>query len=290
MKKSYENWINPETKKKEKIEVWEYFFEDWENGIISGWENAGKKLIHNVSEKKRRYDILSKDEFMKIDKKCKEIYWQKVNDAFGRMKQRFNVRLSKSRDKERLVNIEIEKYEYLFFPEKRKNKPCPPQFNSTLFLGYDNLYNKLIVEGEQDYSIINNSRITIGAGDLHHIKVETYAKFLEWLKTLTPQQKGKKVSPLKLTAPVIACFCSLVNESELIPKDESSNEIYCKKVCEKFNLIYTDRIRQNFSNRHSDKTIKKVKEHILTKIDDKKSKKINDFISNKLLPKQKLYV
>lgn len=114
-------------------------------------------------------------------------------------------------------------------------------------------------------------------------------KFIDELtplfKPVTPQQ-----TPEQPKAPVIALFCSWVNFAKVLPKEENEGvENYCKKVCEKFNLPYSDRIRQNFNNNGTKANKEKVKELILPSIDKESSKKINEYLGNKDQPKQKLY-
>ncbi len=49
---------------------------------------------------------------------------------------------------------------------------------------------------------------------------------------------------LKITAPVIASFCKLVNESKLLKQETGeTKEAYCKRVCMNFELTFTDRVR-----------------------------------------------
>lgn len=97
-------------------------------------------------------------------------------------------------------------------------------------------------------------------------------------------------SEKKLTAPVIALFCRLVNDSNVIKKED--NEIvsaFCERICAKFNLPYTDRIRQNFNNSVTPTHKKKVREQILPKIDKSTSDLIYKYLDSKPSLKQNLY-
>jgi len=67
------------------------------------------------------------------------------------------------------------------------------------------------------------------------VKAEKLKHYLIWLNEL---KEPAETQPEQLTAPVIACFCKVVNESKLIIKgDAESNESYCKRVCEAYNLV-----------------------------------------------------
>lgn len=99
---------------------------------------------------------------------------------------------------------------------------------------------------------------------------------------LQPNQKPK--------APVIALFCSWVNFAKVLPKEENESvENYCKKVCEKFNLSYSDRIRQNFNGNETKQNKLRVKELILPSIDKETNEKIIQYLTSKEQAKQKIY-
>lgn len=103
---------------------------------------------------------------------------------------------------------------------------------------------------------------------------------------LSPQQTETKAP----TAPAIALFCNLINEAEIIKKENNEiPEIYCKHICENYNLKYTDRVRQNFNGNKSKKHYKELTELILPCIDEKTKDKIQKHLDSKNPPKQKLY-
>ena len=112
----------------------------------------------------------------------------------------------------------------------------------------------------------------------------------EYLRNITPFIKSLPQSKTELKAPVIALFCSIINETKIINKGEAENvENYCKKVCKKFNLTYSDRVRQGFLTSENNANIQKIKELILSKIDKPTSKLILEHLSKKQQSKQKLY-
>ena len=94
----------------------------------------------------------------------------------------------------------------------------------------------------------------------------------------------------KMQAPVIALFCNSINESELIKKGESESvEEYCKRICKNYNLVYTQRVRQNFNNRATPKNLLKLKELILPAIDKETNNRIIEYLDKKDKSKHNLY-
>jgi hypothetical protein len=105
---------------------------------------------------------------------------------------------------------------------------------------------------------------------------------LEGLKQI--KSNLKKSGDLK--APAIRLFCSLIHQStEFIKGSDEDAASYCKRVCKKFNLHYTDNVRKYFNAeagiKKTDKQLKKVKELILPMIDSKIKSKIEAHITNK---------
>lgn len=92
------------------------------------------------------------------------------------------------------------------------------------------------------------------------------------------------------SAPAISLFCNLVNDAEIIKKE--NNEIperYCKRICEIYSLKYTDRVRQNYNGNKSKKHYKELIERILPCIDKTTTNKIQKHLDSKNPPKQNLY-
>ncbi len=93
---------------------------------------------------------------------------------------------------------------------------------------------------------------------------------------LAPQKK------IKLTAPAIALFCYYANESKALSREPDENiGTYCKRVCRKFKITYTDRVRQNYSVtlKGTTKNIKKVKELILPLVDNESKLLIQAYLA-----------
>lgn len=110
--------------------------------------------------------------------------------------------------------------------------------------------------------------------------------FQEYLKASTPQQTETKTP----TAPAIALFCNLINETEINKREtDEIPEKYCKRICEKYNLKYTDRVRQHFYCTKNKKHHIELTELILPCIDVTVKDKIQKHLDSKNSSKQNLY-
>lgn len=99
------------------------------------------------------------------------------------------------------------------------------------------------------------------------------------LKELNSKTEGDVRQAIK--APVIALFVFLVNESGLIKKGVTESVApYCKRVCERYNLTYTDRVRQGFSSSRCNANLSKINEFILPQIDSLSRNTINEYLSS----------
>lgn len=58
-----------------------------------------------------------------------------------------------------------------------------------------------------------------------------------------------KVRKLRPSAPAIALFCSIIHQSGFDKKGKESQEIYCMRICKKFDIVYTDNVRQDFNEK-----------------------------------------
>lgn len=120
-----------------------------------------------------------------------------------------------------------------------------------------------------------------------YFDIGTSIAFEEMQKEHLPPQQTETKTP---TAPAIALFCNLINEAEIIKKESNEiTEIYCKRICEKYNLKYTDRVRQNFNGKKYKRHNKELTEIILPCIDETTKDKIQKHLDSKNPPKQKLY-
>lgn len=74
-----------------------------------------------------------------------------------------------------------------------------------------------------------------------YILEETFVHLYGQISKPTTKPKQKITHPLK------ARFCELVQLANLIPRYEHSQTEYCKEVCTKYGLDYSDNVRQYFS-------------------------------------------
>jgi transcription termination factor NusB len=87
--------------------------------------------------------------------------------------------------------------------------------------------------------------------------------------------------PKRINAPVIALFCSSLNDSKVLKKGyEESIKDYCKRVCFKYELPYGDRVRQFFNDTGTKKNKQKVKELILPLINAETAALITKHLEN----------
>jgi hypothetical protein len=85
-------------------------------------------------------------------------------------------------------------------------------------------------------------------------------------------------------------FCSLINKIGIDKRDETESiSVYCERICGKFKLPYTDRVRQNYNEIGTKKLIKDLIEKVLPLIDNETKISIQKYLDNKQPPKQNLY-
>jgi hypothetical protein len=107
-------------------------------------------------------------------------------------------------------------------------------------------------------------------------------------EALPPQQTEPKT--YKLKAPVLGLFCNLINKIGIDEKGETeSATVYCERICNKFRLPYTDRVRQNYNVNENKKLIKELTEKVLPLIDNKIKTLVQEYLDNKQPLKQNLY-
>jgi hypothetical protein len=141
-------------------------------------------------------------------------------------------------------------------------------FNTTgIGVNVSDLFNFLVGNNKIDYS----SQV-ISVGD--HIKILHISNIIFYYKWLLQENESIIYTPppkqgvgntkvkhkSKIENQVIALFCALLNESELIKKEPGENiGIYCERICKQFEFKYTEKVRQLFSSRHTKRHIEKLK-------------------------------
>lgn len=94
----------------------------------------------------------------------------------------------------------------------------------------------------------------------------------------------------KIKAPALGLFCGLINKIGIDRKDDTeSATVYCKRICYKFKLPYTDRVRQNYNVNETRKLLKELSEMILPLIDNKTRTSFETYLDSKQPKKQNLY-
>lgn len=127
---------------------------------------------------------------------------------------------------------------------------------------------------------------------------EEYCELKQLLNDVETDQFDKKYGkPQKsdtnannLEAPVKGVFCYLINKLGIDAREEAESiNVYCKRICNKFKLPYTDRVRQNFNAKVTGKLKKQLIEGLLPLIDPETQSLINKHLDSELPPKRNLY-
>lgn len=172
------------------IKVIEYAFEDWAEGAISGNWKSGRTLIENVNTKEKYFGYLPTNEFERIEAKQKQIYQTQIAKEFSDLKNSFEKLYNQSGDKDRLLQSEISKFEFLLYPEKLAitsnnniDFPIPGLPFDTIRINYlRKIYQKIVVKGEKEYHFIDGPNSKVKAKSSLNIMVEAIAKYLQWLR------------------------------------------------------------------------------------------------------------
>lgn len=129
--------------------------------------------------------------------------------------------------------------------------------------------------------------------ELKNEAIEHFKTVLNYIENsyqtrIPPQQTKAKTDKLK--APVLGLFCRLINKIGIDKKDEiESAAVYCKRICGKFKLPYTDRVRQNYNVNEGKKLIQELTEKVLPLIDNETKNLVEKYLDSKQPLKQNLY-
>ena len=86
-----------------------------------------------------------------------------------------------------------------------------------------------------------------------------------------------------LSAPAIGVFAYLLNENKIFLRGESESiDKYCKRVCDKFKLPFTGRIRQHYTGRPTTKHCNEISKEILPRLNNELQDQIAPLISIKI--------
>ncbi len=182
------------------------------------------------------------------------------------------------------TRLEIfEKVKHIFLEERKIKKLLTSDFE----IGC--LYHSWL---KREFEIIKNWLLDKPSNS-DQLEISKYNNFLymEMIQTeseINPQPKQTETK--KIAAPVLGLFCSLINKIGIDKRDETESiSVYCERICGKFKLPYTDRVRQNYNEIETKKLIKDLIEKVLPLIDNETKISIQKYLDNKQPPKQNLY-
>jgi hypothetical protein len=116
-----------------------------------------------------------------------------------------------------------------------------------------------------------------------HIYIEDLIKIKSVIHGLYLNKEKTKIK--KISAPIIAFFCQIINHSGIIKQGEYSNEAYCKKVILEFKLnanpgTVRKYYNQNIDLNKSDKKINDISDLIFPIIPDNIVINVKKYINN----------
>jgi hypothetical protein len=140
--------------------------------------------------------------------------------------------------------------------------------------GYGNIYS-LSGYSIPEIILIDNNQVKVNVNTqlLHELLSD-----IKEIATGKPIESPKEQKPV---APVIGLFCQLVNDLEILKRGSETVAIYCQQVCEKFGLIYTDRVRQCYPHKPTKEHTQAVIDIILPKQDEGVRNKIVEYLDSK---------
>lgn len=224
---------------------------------------------------------------------------------------------------ERLVKLDAQRYfENIKFTNKKLFKNISQLYYKQELIELNNFIKSTEFENiekafaqpnfndpKQEYlRLINGYYQNHKINDMSILAPKIYGKFVlykEWLESkidanlfikndLLSLTDNTYVKEKKISAPTIGLFCSLINNLNHLKRDESEDVVtYCKKICEIYELKYTDRVRQNFYSSDTNKNRVNIRKLILPKIDFETSILISEYfekVDNKNITKTILYV
>ena len=113
---------------------------------------------------------------------------------------------------------------------------------------------------------------------------------IEKINDVSGKVHQPKTKTVKIKAPALGLFCNLINEIGNDKRKEGENAtVYCRRICNKFKLPYTDRVRQNYNVNQTKRLRQELTEKVLPLIDYEIKALIEKYFDSKQLPKQKLY-
>jgi hypothetical protein len=182
-------YTNPKGQK-----VMEFNLEDWKQGNNPFEPNkSGSQKIILKETGEIYFQLLPYAELEKIRAEQRRIYWESVEGYFKMYCHQFETLFDVSGNKARLLKTEIEKYEYIFFPDKRVNMRLPIGLNMSEFGGFDYWYQQEFVLQNIDFTCIEFNEFPMLINSRGKTKAYARAKYLDWLiKKLSQKSEVKQ--------------------------------------------------------------------------------------------------
>jgi hypothetical protein len=275
-KYTYNDWLDGKI-----ILKYDYFIPKGENPILVEWNNF------NGDE-----DILL------IKRKQKEIFNERVANLLENYKSTFNKELSSSLEPNEHIRMTVSQIDVIFTGVLSPLEYIPTKYWNVVF-SYMELreiqeyYKSKIIRGaEVDYNFINSpSRKFQKLDENNQVNAHTLYLFRKWIETnhlIVFKSQNTPAGTIK--APILGFFCGLINVIEIDKMGETESvAVYCQRICNKFELPYTDRVRQNYNVNETKKLIQQLIEKVLPLIDNKTKNLVQQYLDSKIQPKQNLY-
>jgi hypothetical protein len=240
-------------------------------------------------------DFKCDEDILLIKKKQKEIFNERVTNLLEKFKSFFKIEIEASQEFEVHCRMTLNQIDTILKGVLPQMELIPTEYWNCVFFYKDlceiqEYYRSNLIRGvEVDYSFINSPTMDYQRQDENpHIYAHTLYLFHKWIETEQAKQADTKTDKLK--APVIALFCSVLNDAGIIRKIETESvQTYCKRVCDVFKFTYKIRIGKAFYNSDNKANKDKIKNLILPLIDLETSKSVSDYLDNKQPIKQKLF-
>jgi len=206
---------------KDDIKFIEYAVEDWNNGSFTKMKIGEeiKTVIRTNGEKEKICFYLPPKEHEKIEQRKKDLFEERAGEYFERLKTEFNKRVNNSREKETLLNREVELYESLisaeniFVPpydlEPQKTPIEGIQYNSRGINGIRKAYKERIIDGNIGYEFVTrnsfNPYLLNPSPESCIVIAESVYKYVQWLKTAKDTRQTNVFDEL-LTDSILKAF------------------------------------------------------------------------------------
>jgi hypothetical protein len=274
-KHSYVDWF-----KGRLILKYDYFISKGKKPTLVGWED------------------FSDADILLIKAKQKEIFNERVADLLEKHKATFNKELSSSHEPNEHIRMTVSQIDDIFKPVLSPLESISIEYWNVVFSYLElreirEYYKSNIIRGaEVDYTFINSpSRKFQKIDENNQVNAHTLYLFRKWIETNhIIDVKSQKTLAETIKSPVLGFFCGLINVIEIDKMGETeSAAVYCQRICNKFKLPYTDRVRQNYNVNETKKLIHQLTEKVLPLIDNNTKILVQQYLDSKILPKQNLY-